>query len=191
MFDLLNSAHTLPLKPLPRSVKALGVPTPVSVELCDGELRAKREAVQGLAAAGRGAPPSRPPEPGDWRLEVHVIRCASLAPCDTSGTPKAYANVHWLGQTLRTSADGPRSSDPTWDARLLFTAQPAVHAASMNAGVAFAALMLPTLKNGLPSHWLSVESVESLGRWCEEEKKRRGGEQREEERNRKKEEKKL
>ena len=56
------------------------------------------------------------------------------------------------------------------DTRLLFTAQPAVHAASMNAGVAFAALMLPTLKNGLPSHWLSVESVESLGRWCEEEK---------------------
>ena len=90
MFDLLKSAHTLPLKKLPRGVTALGVPTPVSVELCDSELRAKREALQASAATGRGVPPSRPPEPGDWRLEVHVIRCASLAPCDTSGTPKAY-----------------------------------------------------------------------------------------------------
>ncbi len=123
MFDLLKSAHTLPLKKLPRGVTALGVPTPVSVELCDSELRAKREALQASAATGRGVPPSRPPEPGDWRLEVHVIRCASLAPCDTSGTPKAYVQVHWLGQTQRTSADGPRSSEPTWDARLLYTAR--------------------------------------------------------------------
>jgi len=29
--------------------------------------------------------------------------------------------------------------------------------------------MLPTLRGGLPSHWLSAESVESLRRWCDEE----------------------
>ena len=39
----------------------------------------------------------------------------------------------------------------------------------MAGGVAFAALMLPTLRGGLPSHWLSAESVDSIRTWCEEE----------------------
>jgi len=54
------------------------------------------------------------------------------------------------------------------NARLLFAAQPAKHA-SGSSTLAFAALMLPTLSSGLPSHWLSPESVESLRRWCEDE----------------------
>uniref|UniRef100_A0A7S2GGA2 Autophagy-related protein 11 C-terminal domain-containing protein n=1 Tax=Haptolina brevifila TaxID=156173 RepID=A0A7S2GGA2_9EUKA len=54
------------------------------------------------------------------------------------------------------------------NARLLFTAQPAKHASSPSS-VAFAALMLPKMSNGLPTHWLSPESVESLRRWCEDE----------------------
>merc|ERR1719152_1019228 len=55
------------------------------------------------------------------------------------------------------------------NARLLFVAQPAAHGHGAAAGVAFAALMLPTLSGGVPSHWLSNESVESLRRWCDEE----------------------
>ena len=61
------------------------------------------------------------------------------------------------------------------NSRLLFTPQADRRLASSSAavgssaGVAFAALMLPTLRGGQPSHWLSAESVESLRRWCEDE----------------------
>ena len=51
--------------------------------------------------------------------------------------------------------------------RLLFTAQPSTHAPA--GGVAFAGLLLPALRSGLPTHWLSSESVASLRRWCEDE----------------------
>jgi len=53
------------------------------------------------------------------------------------------------------------------NARILFLAQPAGH--SPSGSVAFGALMLPTLRSGLPTHWLSEESTESLRRWCQEE----------------------
>ena len=53
-------------------------------------------------------------------------------------------------------------------ARLLFLAQPPQHGRATG-GVAFAAALLPTLDGGLPTHWLSDESVDSLRRWCEEE----------------------
>jgi hypothetical protein len=52
------------------------------------------------------------------------------------------------------------------NARMLFIAQPKANAANCKTGVAFGALMLPTLRGGLPTHWLSNESVESLRRWC-------------------------
>ena len=61
------------------------------------------------------------------------------------------------------------------NSRLLFTPQSdrrlSSSAASLgsSSGVSFAALMLPTLRGGHPSHWLSAESVESLRRWCEDE----------------------
>ena len=29
--------------------------------------------------------------------------------------------------------------------------------------------MLPQMRNGLPTHWLSTESIESVRRWCEDE----------------------
>lgn len=54
------------------------------------------------------------------------------------------------------------------NAQLVFLAQPE-HGQRSPAGVAFAALMLPTLRDGLPSHWLSDESVNSLQRWCDQE----------------------
>lgn len=54
------------------------------------------------------------------------------------------------------------------NARLLFAVQPARHA-TPPAMVTFAAMMLPAMRNGLPTHWLSPESVESLRRWCEDE----------------------
>ena len=53
--------------------------------------------------------------------------------------------------------------------RLLFTAQPASHAPPGPGGVAFAGLLLPVLRSGLPTHWLSSESVASLRRWCDDE----------------------
>ena len=54
------------------------------------------------------------------------------------------------------------------NARLLFAVQPARHT-TPPAMVTFAAMMLPAMRNGLPTHWLSPESVESLRRWCEDE----------------------
>jgi len=52
---------------------------------------------------------------------------------------------------------------------LVFIAHPEHGPRGGGGGSAFAALMLPTLRGGLPSHWLSDESVNSLRRWCDEE----------------------
>ena len=47
------------------------------------------------------------------------------------------------------------------NARVLFMAQPAKHAPT-SSGVAFGALLLPADRSGLPTHWLSRESIDSL-----------------------------
>ena len=105
----------------------------------------------------------------------------------SSARQAAHANAR-LGHAMATEREshkaavalaGKRLSYLSADvnARLLFVAQP--HSAGRTerggglagvpGGVAFAALMLPTLRGGMASHWLSNESVESLRRWCEEE----------------------
>jgi len=53
------------------------------------------------------------------------------------------------------------------NARLLFAAQPSRH--SPGGGAAFGALMLNPNGGALPTHWLSQESINSLGRWCDDE----------------------
>jgi len=96
----------------------------------------------------------------------------------SSARQAAYANSR-LGHGLATEREGHKSAlaqaqrrlgylSADVNARLLFTAQPAKHA-SPPLQVAFAALILPTMRHGLSTHWLSAESVESLRRWCEEE----------------------
>lgn len=96
----------------------------------------------------------------------------------SSARQAAHANAR-LGHAMATEREAHKSAlalaqkrlaylSADVNARLLFVAQPAAHSTSSSAGVAFAALMLPTLRCGLPSHWLSSESVESLRRWGEE-----------------------
>ena len=97
----------------------------------------------------------------------------------SSARQAAHANAR-LGHAMATEREAHKAAlamaqrrvsylSADVNARLLFAAQPSSHALRSSAGVAFAALMLPTLRGGLPSHWLSAESVESLRRWCEEE----------------------
>ena len=100
----------------------------------------------------------------------------------SSARQAAHANAR-LGHAMATEREAHRQALATSNkrisylaadvnARLLFIAQPSAHASHHSTGgVAFGAVMLPTLRGGLPSHWLSSESVESLRRWCEDEGK--------------------
>ena len=46
---------------------------------------------------------SRPPEPGDWRLEVHVIRCASLA-------QRTNPLIQWAEERGKIASERPPAS---------------------------------------------------------------------------------
>ncbi|EOD18279.1 hypothetical protein EMIHUDRAFT_448004 [Emiliania huxleyi CCMP1516] len=95
----------------------------------------------------------------------------------SSARQAAHANAR-LGHVMATEREAHRAAvalagrrlsylSADANARLLFAAQPPRHAPA--AGVSFGALMLPALPSGLPTHWLSRESTQSLRRWCEEE----------------------
>ena len=123
MFDAFfaNKSKPLQLKPLPDGVVALGTPTPVTAQPLAS---AVREAVERAAAAGSGSGVRKPRKlrAGDWRLEVHVIRCASLFPRDQSGTSDPFVEVTWLGQAKKT-ATRSQNNDPVFDEHLSFAAK--------------------------------------------------------------------
>jgi len=136
------------------------------------------------------------PPPGPLRSSEEerseLVESASLAPSTGSGMlieqmaadlcssarQAAHANAR-LGHAMASERELHRAAaaaaarrlgylSAEVNSRLLFCSQPSRHAREAD-GVAFAALLFPTMRDGLPTHWLSRESVDSLCRWCEEE----------------------
>ena len=142
---------------------------------------AESGAAAGADTIGDGAAgDSEPGEGGSTGGDVRTVQLQADDLC-SSARQAAHANAR-LGHAMAAEREAHKvtqtraqrrlaylSSDlgsqpPT---RLLFTAQPTTHAPT--GGVAFAGLLLPALRSGLPTHWLSSESVASLRRWCEDE----------------------
>ena len=157
----------------------LGRPTPASdaagsSSSADGE---RTEASDGGGGGGGGGALVVRDRSASEEAELGAVQRLSADLC-SSARQAAHANAR-LGHAMASERENHKAAlalsqrrlsylSADVNARLLFSSQPSKHA-SAPATVAFAALMLPAMRNGLPTHWLSAESVESLRRWCEEE----------------------
>ena len=130
----------------------------------------------GAAGGGDGGGGDRQRSASD-DFEPSVIQRLAADLC-SSARQAAHANAR-LGHAMASEREQHKAAlalsqrrlsylSADVNARLLFAVQPARHA-TPPAMVTFAAMMLPAMRNGLPTHWLSPESVESLRRWCEDE----------------------
>ena len=161
-----------------------GVHTAMSCLPPPGPIRAGggEGGASGAGSSGEGESAGGGEEEGAEEADVSV-RTAQLRADDlcSSARQAAHANAR-LGHAMASEREAHKatqtraqrrlaylasdlgSQPPT---RLLFTAQAASHAPP--GGVAFAGLLLPVLRSGLPTHWLSSESIASLRRWCDDE----------------------
>jgi hypothetical protein len=177
---LLLQQHTLAEE---HQLLSSGVHTAMSCLPPPGPIRAGGEGgASGAGSSGEGESAGGGEEEGAEEADGSV-RTAQLRADDlcSSARQAAHANAR-LGHAMASEREAHKatqtraqrrlaylasdlgSQPPT---RLLFTAQAPSHAPP--GGVAFAGLLLPVLRSGLPTHWLSSESIASLRRWCDDE----------------------